>query len=183
MIRLKLKNAKALINSFNPRAELHGEETRLAGDIFVTVPTNADNLEAFAPDLKSFLFDPKALKDLADGSPLRFPAIPSIKWNDEMTGAGFELHVGAGDPVSFNDAKVDKFRIEPVAGGSAKISFRVIVHPTEAQAGRLASFIQAEVEISLVPPELPVLADGGAEEKKPAKKTGKDAAGDQGGEE
>ena len=178
MIRLELTNAKAFINSFNPRAELHGEDTRLAGDIFLTVPTNADNLAAFSPDLKSFLFDPKALKDLADGSPLRFPAIPSVKWDDEMTGAGFELHVGAGEPVKFTDAKVDKFRIEPVAGGSAKISCRVIVHPTEAQAGRLSSFIQADVEISLKPAELPTMADGAspAADTKPAKKRGKDAA-------
>jgi hypothetical protein len=34
------------------------------------------------------------------------------------------------------------------------------VHPDEKQAGKLASFIQSEVDISLVPAELPELKDG-----------------------
>lgn len=160
MIRLELTNAKAFINSFNPRAEKNGEDTRLAGDISITVATNADILAEFAPALKSFLFDPNGLKDLADGSPLRFPAIPSIHWDDEMTGAAFSLNVGVGKPVEFNEAKVNKFSIEPIAGGSVKLSFRVQVHPDEKQAGKLASFIQSEVDISLVPAALPELKDG-----------------------
>lgn len=160
MIRLELTNAKAFINGFNPRAEKNGEETRLAGDISVTVATNADILAEFAPALKSFLFDPNGLKDLADGSPLRFPEIPAIHWNDEMTGAGFDLNVGVGKPVEFSDAKVNKFTIEPIAGGSVRLSFRVQVHPDEKQAGKLASFIQSEVEISLRPAELKEMGDG-----------------------
>jgi hypothetical protein len=77
-----------------------------------------------------------------------------------MTGAAFALNVGVGKPVEFNEAKVNKFSIEPIAGGSVKLSFRVQVHPDEKQAGKLASFIQSEVDISLVPAALPELKDG-----------------------
>jgi hypothetical protein len=77
-----------------------------------------------------------------------------------MTGAGFDLNVGVGKPVEFSDAKVNKFTLEPIAGGSVRLSFRVQVHPDEKQAGKLASFIQSEVEISLRPAELPELKDG-----------------------
>ena len=160
MIRLTLTEAKAFINSFNPRAEKNGEETRPAGDISVTVNSSADVLAEFAPALKSFLFDPNGLKDLADGSPLRFAEIPLIHWNDEMTGASFALNVGVGKPIEFTEAKVNKFTIEPIAGGAVKLSFRVQVHPDEKQFGRLSTLIQSEVSVSLTPAEMSELRDG-----------------------
>jgi hypothetical protein len=163
MLRLALNNIPAMLNNFNPRAERNGEELRPAGDISLTANLSADDLVYFSPTLKSFLFDPNAPRDLADGSPLRYPALGVQHWAEEMTGAKFELHVGVGAPVTFKDARINKFVIEPVSGGSVRLSFRVQIHPDETQAGRLSGLIQSEVEISLTPAELPVLGDGAGE--------------------
>jgi hypothetical protein len=160
MLRLELTNVPAFLANFNPRAEKNGEETRPAADLALQVNIAAsDVLPYFAPTLNHFLFDEKGTRDLADGLPRRFTALPSIHWDDEMTGATFSLHHGVGKPIVFEDAKVNKFVIEPVDGGSIKLSLRVQVHPDEKQAGKLSQLIQSDVEISLQPGELPTMGE------------------------
>lgn len=170
MLQLELTNAKAKLNNFNPRAELNGEERRPAGDISLTVNCSADVLAHFAPTLKSFLFNESGPRDLADGTPVRYPELPTLHWDSEMTGAKFLLHYGVGKPIEFADAAVNKFVIEPIDGGSVRLSLRVQVHPDEKQAGKLAGLIQQDVEVSLEPAEMPELGSADAEEGKGGKR-------------
>lgn len=150
------------IRNVNCRAELHGDEYKVAVDLAIEVKVSNDVLAEFHPDLKTCLFvndeAPKqselVLEDSARLTKLRLPLMGNIKWGWE--GEGYELFVEHGinrdSGVLMIDCKIDHFTFEPQEGGTVTTRFRVIAHPKEDDIGKLVSLIQQEVGIELDPP-------------------------------
>jgi hypothetical protein len=159
----ELERQKAKLASLNARAEKHGEENKPAADLTFTFDAPNDILSEFDPALKSSLYrkadasDPQIeLSEVEGYAPkLRFPAMSGFKWDYEMLGGTITVHHGIGErsDLAMELAKADRFSFEPKDGGTVAVTFRVIVHPTEKQVGRLFGMIQEEVHVTLEPPE------------------------------
>ena len=155
---LTLEKQKAKLASLNLRTELHGDERVPAADLKFSFDAPNELLSEFDPALKSsFYRKPDAQDAQAEmlDTPgylpkLRFPRIPSIKWDAEMTGAELVVHYGTGgrsDIVLACD--VDGFAFELKDGGTVSASFRAKAKPDDKQVAKLYGLIQAEVDISL----------------------------------
>lgn len=155
------ENQLAKIASFNPRAEKHGDDNKLAADIKFEISAGNAALDAFSPDLRKALFR-KATKgeqqDLIEGSDglvaVKFPRLGALAWDEEFP--GYELEIGGGlglaEPLVLVDVTLKKFRFEPLEGGSVLITFSAVFHPDTEEAGALCALIQDEVELTLTPP-------------------------------
>lgn len=166
-MRIAFANLKAFMANMNARSENHGDERAAAGDLKfeATVPNTV--LDQLHPTLRTALFfqDSAAPKDLADQGleesqhwpHLRFPNLDvPLKWKDEMSGGTLTIHrgiSGRGSDIELADVKVNNLAITPLAGAMVTIEFRVQIHPEEKVRGKLWDLIQAEVEISIKPPE------------------------------
>lgn len=166
-MRITVVEMKALLAHVNARSELHGEEREAAGDLKFSATVPNTFLDQLHPTLRSALFfnDSSAPKDLADQGMeegqhwphLRFPNIESpYKWKDEMSGGVLTIHHGIGgrgSDIVIEDVKVNEVKITPLAGAMVDLEFRVQTHPEEKIRGKLWDLIQAEVVISIKPPE------------------------------
>lgn len=168
MLQLEFDKTDVKLLNFNPRAELHGEDKKLAADLKIEAGVTADVLAEFHPSLRAFLFNKDSL-DLAEGEAMRFSRLGlPLTWDDEMTGAKFSIHYGVGSskPLVLGDVTVNQFRIEPRNGGSVLLTLRVQCHPTPKQAGDLADLIGSTINISLEPMELAEIGEAPATPKK-----------------
>lgn len=166
-MRIGLHELKAFLSNVNARSELHGEERQAAGDLKFEATVPSTFLDQLHPTLRSALFfqDSAAPKDLADQGleerqhwpHLRFPNLDApLKWKDEMAGGVLVIHHGLGgrgSDLELKDVKVNELKITPLAGAMCDLEFRVQVHPEEKARGKLWDLIQAEVVISIKPPE------------------------------
>lgn len=164
LLQLEFSNQRATLNHVSFRKEVHGQDKVLCADLKVQAHCMSDVLAFFHPALASMLFDLKAPKDLADGSPLRFTKLLPLAFDHEMSGAEFSLNVGVGNPIKFTDAVLKNFVVEPKDGGGVFVHFKVAVKPTDEQCGVIAPLMQQEIEISLTPAELPSMGDGDGDE-------------------
>jgi hypothetical protein len=155
-----LTNQKAKLDAVNPRAELHGNDTKLACDLKISIKVSNDVLSEFHPSLKGCLYtaNESAQADLIQEPghlpSLRFPQMGAIKWDKDFAGYTVVIPYGATgkDDIVLGDCTVDNFKFDCQDGGTVGVSFRVIAHPEEGQMGRLCSMIQGEVEVTLTPP-------------------------------
>ena len=160
-----LQNAQAKLDSINIRSELHGDEHVPACDLKFTLTTGNEILSEFDPTLRSWLYkaaDSENL-DLADqaGDPNRLSVLAHpllampIKWAAEFAGYTLHFHWGATgkNDIELEAKQIDGFRFDCKDGGSVDVSWRVIVHPSEREVGRLCGMVQQTVEISLLEPE------------------------------
>lgn len=178
MIRLSLSAVQATFSNFNARIEKAGPDDVPAADLEWSVGMAAEKLDEIDPTMRPHLFDLKGLKDLAEGPALAHPnwAYP-IKVDGDMTGATLLIDVGIGDPMKFTDVKVGSYRITPMEGGSVILGLRCQCKPDEAQAGKLYMLQGQKLAITVVPPALPVIAEGkGDGEKAPKPKRNKGPA-------
>ena len=156
----ELEKASSFISSFNPRAEKHGEDNKLAADIKVELQLHNSALDSFHKDLRPALFRKPAKgeqQDLIDKDAMtavKFPRLGAISWDEEFTGYEIEIGIGLGlsEPLFMADVTVKKFRFEPLEGGSVSVTFSVICHPDAEEAGLLCGLIQSDVELTLTPP-------------------------------
>lgn len=160
LLQLEFSNQRATLNHVSFRKEAHGQDKILCADLKVQAHCMSDVLAHFHPDLAAFVYDLKATKDLADGSPLRFSKMSPLHFDLEMTGAEFSLNVGLGKPITFADAVLKNFVIEAKDGGGVFIHFKVAVKPTDEQCGVIAPLMQQEIEISLTAAEAPEMGEG-----------------------
>lgn len=150
----------------NPRAELHGQEPKPAGDLKIAVDLTNDCLAAFAPSLKSLLYhlDESVQLDLADEGRksekgylphLRMPFLGPLKWTEEILSATVTVHHPTTEKnnVVMEKCKVNNFGIEAKQGGTVTLNFRVQGHPDEKGFGKLCQLIGTEVELSILPTE------------------------------
>lgn len=156
-----LKDQRAKLANVNIRAELHGEDTKVAVDLKIDIKVSNDVLSEFHPDLKASLY--KKDSDAAQGKlidepghlpALRYPEMSPIKW--DWSGAGYETVINYGisgkDDIVMLMTDVDSFRFECCDGGTVGISFRIVAHPTPDEIGRLSGLVQREITLTLVPP-------------------------------
>ena len=157
---LEFTRQKSKLDSVNPRAELHGTDTKLATDLKFSMKVSNDVLSFFDPSLKSALYKPN---DAAQGQlinepghlpSLKFPLMGSIKWGKEFAGYTLVVHYGVSgkEDIALSECEVDGFKFDCQDGGTVGVSFRVICHPDLDDMGRLCELIQREVDITLEPP-------------------------------
>ncbi len=159
---LQTDKAIAKIASFNPRAEKHGEDNKLAADIKVQMSIGNGVLDQFHPDLRAALYrkaGPGEQQDLIDGEnglvAVKFPRIGALRWDEEFPGYEVTIHslLGLVEPQELVDVTLKKFAFEPIEGGSVALTFSIVFHPDKSEAGALCALIQEEVELTLVPPK------------------------------
>lgn len=155
-----LNNQKAKLTSVNPRAELHGQDKKLAVDLKFEIKVSNDVLSEFDPSLKSAFYKKSdAQGDLIDEPghlpALKFPLMGPVKWGKDFSGYETVIHYGisGAQDIRLIECEVDNFRFDCQDGGTVTVSFRVIAHPEHTEMGRLCEMIQTEVEMSLVEPE------------------------------
>lgn len=154
-----LSNQAAKLTSVNPRAELHGQDKKLAVDLKFEIKVSNDVLSEFDPSLKPALYKKSdAQGDLIDEPghlpALKFHLMGAIKWGKDLAGYETIIHYGVSgaQDIRLIECQVDNFRFDCQDGGTVAVSFRVIAHPEPTELGRLCEMIQQEVEMSLIEP-------------------------------
>ena len=154
------------------RAEIHGEETKLAADLAIELRGPNSILDTIAPGLLQAIYreaeegeDEQPELDLEPGrlTKLTFPAlVQPLKWEKDYSGYKFTMHYGIDDSsnVVLQSCEVDKWKFECQDGGTVITSFRVIAHPSEDQIGHLCTQIQQNITLSLTPPSAEYYPDG-----------------------
>lgn len=159
--QFQLSRQPAKIDSFNPRAEKHGDENVPAGDIKITVTGHSSMLDAFDPKLRPLLYrkpdlsgEQQALLEGDDLTALALPNLKPLQLDEDFPGYTLEISAGLdfSQPLVLSDVKLSNFKFAPENGGSLKVSLSAACHPDEEQAGVLCSLIQETPYISLQPP-------------------------------
>lgn len=156
MFEFELAKASATLENLNPRMEKHGGEKVPACTLKLSLATSADILAHFSPNLRAFLFNEDAPRDLAGGIVVRdhhmgYP----LNRDEEMTGAKVTIDYGVSEKMIFQDCKVDDFKLTPRDGGSVIVGFRVACRPDESQIGKLYLLQEAAITLDVDPPEAP----------------------------
>lgn len=157
----QLENQTAKLSNVNLRAELHGEETKVAVHLKFEAKLANDVLSYFDPSLKSSLYAAPSeamqgdlIQEVGYLPTLKFPKMSPIKW--DMKGAGYETVVNYGvsgkDDIRMIQVDVDSFKFDCQDGGTVALSFRAIAHPSSDEIGRLSELVQREITLSLYPP-------------------------------
>lgn len=173
-MQFTLDRTTVKLANVNLRSELHGEEHKPAVDLKLEFAIGNDVLAQFDPALKSSLYRKvgalDAQQDLVavEGHlPMRlFPRMSPFSWDDKVAGAKVTIHVPSGlrDDIVLEACDVDNFRIECQDRGVVELAFRIKAHPDEKQIGRLASMVQQDVLLSIVPPIVNALAMADADD-------------------
>lgn len=156
-----LSEQRAKLSNVNIRAEIHGEETKIAVDLKIDVKMSNDVLSEFSPELKSSFYKKKdhGQADLIDEpgrlTALKFPQMSPIKW--DWQGVGYKTVINYGvsgkDDIGLDMTDIDQFRFDPMDGGTVDMSFRIVAHPTPEEIGRLSELVQREITLTLEEPE------------------------------
>lgn len=159
-LRFELRARPALLSSFNPRAEKHGDEPRPAADLKFRLNLAADTLDAFDPILRRMFFCKAGTRgDLVDAvhdAPnLRSEKLAGpFKLRNRYAGYTLRVHFGSDDAhVVLADCALNKLEFDPAEGGTCIVTFRLQTHPDAQAAGRLSMLVGATVDITLEPPE------------------------------
>lgn len=156
---LTLDDKIATLVSFNPRAELHGDDHVPAADLIFTVEASNMLLREFHASLLAALYQkdeaPSDMFPEPDALTVyRFPAIEAFQWKTTKATPSRVLiafGVSGALDITLADAQVDKYRIEPRNGGTVLVRFRVQAKPSEAEMGRLCACIGGTVNLSVAP--------------------------------
>lgn len=159
---LELCKQKAKLTSVNPRAELHGEDTKLAVDLHFETACSNDILTCFDGKLKAALYkkgdsaQQELIKDASHLPVLKFPNLGLLKW--DYTGLGYDavIHTDAllaNTDIKLSACTIDKIKFTCQDGGTVIVGLRIITHPGASDTGRLCEMVGQLVEITLDPPE------------------------------
>lgn len=135
----------ATFKHFSNYTEKHGKEevNGLALKFETAVP--AAQLEQFAAGLLGSIY-------AANG--LRFPRMGPLSWTTELVGATVTID---GDDLfgdrklEFAGAKVDKFVLKPLEGGSVQVTLRAKVQPEPDQVATLFELQHKDVQLTIDP--------------------------------
>ena len=160
MFEIRRKSMR--IKSVNARAEANGDGKRPAMDVAFVVNLEQTALDPLDRSLRTWLFaKPGKGSDLADSAhPAPHVRQPRIKaefaWIVKYAGYEVRIHdlgLDASRDLILRECDFNKLTLAPQEGGTVIASFRVQFHPTEAQAGKLATLVGAQVDASLLAPE------------------------------
>ncbi|MGH8158409.1 MAG: hypothetical protein ACREPQ_09825 [Rhodanobacter sp.] len=150
------------IAGFNPRAEKHGDDNVLAGDLKLEAIVHSSVLDGFDKQLRKFLYRKPAQGEQVEmqfeqGDDLtarRVPKLSPFKWDEDFPGYKIELDSGLAvdETLKLSDVELSGFTFEAMDGGSVKITFRASFHPDGRTSGKLCQLIQETVELSLIAP-------------------------------
>jgi hypothetical protein len=146
-----LHKHKAKLHSVNARAEKHGNERVPAFDLKLSVDMENSHLNGFHTELLNLLYMEGDQADMVGLTKLRFPALGSLAYAKEIEEVDVKIGygIGGGSDIFIEECTVNNFKISPKEGGTVSIEFRIIAHPNEGDVGKICSFIQSEVEISI----------------------------------
>ena len=155
MLQLDLNNVTATLEGINLRTEKIGPDKVPAADLKISVPTDADVLAHFSPTLKGFLFETSI--DLAgDVLSVRDPHMGyPLSRDEEMSGATVTIGYGVTQPMRFEDARLNAFKVTPMEGGSVVLGIRVQCRPSPEQVGNLYQLQETGITLTIEPAELP----------------------------
>lgn len=151
----QLTEHQTKIAGVNLRAEKHGDENVPAVDVKLETTVHSSALDAFDPQLRTFLFRPAAAgeqQSLLEGdnlTGLRVPRIKALTWDEDFPGYSLQTDVGDIDLT----VDLSKFRFEAVEGGAVRLTFNATTHPDGADVASLYELIQETVGLTLTPPE------------------------------
>ena len=167
-MNFNLSKTSAKLNSFNIRAERHGDNPVPAGDLKLTITAANTILDEFDPKLREALYQntqaDQGQKDVEGVAPtlpnLRFPNLEGpFKFTDEGAGYKLTLDYGVGGErsnVTIEGCQVNNFSADCLEGGTVELSFRVqMTDPSADLIGKLGVQVQHEIVIDL---EAPVVA-------------------------
>lgn len=172
MFEIKDKSAKLV--TVNPRTELHGQDHVPACDIVFSFDAANEALDMFHQNLRASLYQKDDVP--SDMFPregaltvYRFVQIEKLKWGVSYEEAALTVHHGVSGQkdVVLADVGIDNFVIYPKQGGTCTIQFRVKARPTEDQLGRLCTWIQGDVTVTVT--QKPAEPDLTEEAQKPKK--------------
>jgi len=122
----------------------------------------SSELAMFHPNLRTAFFKKsdgettaEILKNTDSLTALRIPEIVKVKWEREISGAEFTIHVGtdsAASRIVMTECELEKFHFTFIEGGFVDIEFVLRCRPTGPQAGKIYELIQTDLEVSLSPP-------------------------------
>ena len=172
MFELDSKTAKLV--TVNPRTELHGQDHVPACDLVFAFDASNDALAMFHPALRSCLYQkddaPSDMFPEAGALTVyRFVQLEKFKWDAEYKDASLVVHYGVSGQkdVALAEVGIDNFVITPKQGGTCTIQFRAKARPQEDELGRLCTWIQSDVTITVTQkPVEPDLADNGSKDAK-----------------
>lgn len=155
----------ALLNSVTPRKEIHGDEPVSAISLGLSITganTLLDHLDG--GKLRNALYmavpDQEPLPGVEPSTPLlRARGIEEVKCAGTLEGWTLTVENGIDDTsaIVLGGAKIDKFRVKPVEGGSVTLLFRVGTSDiSEDEAGALFGRLGQEIMIRIT---APVIAD------------------------
>lgn len=167
-MNFNLSKTSAKLNSFNIRAERHGDNPVPAGDLKLTIKAANTILDIFDPKLREALYQNTQadqgqveVEGVAPTLPnLRFPNLEGpFKFTDEGAGYKLTLDYGVGGErsnVTIEGCQVNNFQAECQEGGTVELSFRVqMTDPSADLIGKLGVQVQHDIVIDL---EAPVVA-------------------------
>lgn len=145
--------------SMNTRTEKHGQDKERGVDVKMTVTLTNHALAMFAPSLMWSLYQrPDSPQGELSDDPdhlteLKHPKMGALKWDIAFENALFVIHHGSSgkQDITFGNAKINQFVIEPKEGGTVVIRYRVQVNPTGAQIEKLSAVLDQEVYVTLDP--------------------------------
>lgn len=162
MSQLQLEKQACKIDSFNPRAERHGEEKVPAADLRISINGHSSLMDQFVPGMRQILFRKSDLSGeqipMLPGDDLVQIAHPNIKpivLDEDWPGYRLEIDGGLefSQPLPISDVTLSNFKMEPINGGALKLSFSASFHPDKDLAGELSQLIQQERYIRVIPPK------------------------------
>lgn len=151
----------ALLNSVTPRKEIHGDEPVSAISLGLSITganTLLDHLDG--GKLRNALYmavpDQEPLPGVEPSTPLlRARGIEEVKCAGTLEGWTLTVENGIDDSsaIVLGGAKIDKFRVKPVEGGSVTLLFRVGTSDiSEDEAGALFGRLGQEIMIRIAAP-------------------------------
>jgi hypothetical protein len=156
-----LSPTTAQLKSVTPREEIHGDEKVVAVTLrfeIVGVNTFLDNI---SPTLRRALFkeieDQEQLPGVEPATPLLVCAdVKQVVLSNKYDGWVLRVAHGIDDEteIVLGDCKVDKFKVEPMEGGTTKTSFNIGTNDIDAEElGLLCGKLGSEIEFTLKAPE------------------------------
>jgi hypothetical protein len=158
----KLTKQQTKVIKFNPRAEKHGDNNVLAGDLKLETTVHSSVLDNFDKGLRPLLYRKPAPGEqselpleASDGLTARkMPQLAPLVWDEKFPGYRIEIESGLAvdETLKIADVEIKGFEFEALDGGSVRVTFSAAFHPDGRLSGKLCQLIQDTVELTLTPP-------------------------------
>lgn len=164
-----LEPTDALLKTFTPRVEKHGEDDVSAASLGLQIEAPNTILDLLSSSLRPTLYAAADNGAKVDGKPasqrtiegveestplLRTKVIETLKLNNCYEGWTLRISWGFEEAMTISECKVDKFVVTPKDGGSVILDLRVGSSDIgEDEAGWLYGKLRHNIEITLHAPE------------------------------